>query len=63
MTKDCWICREKAAWKQDKIDKARAEARQLAASGEWMVIVQIGCQYKVKKLSEIGSEEVFEYVV
>lgn len=58
----CWICKEKAEWKRQKLDAARIEAKQKAVEiGETMAIVREGCLYKVIKAGEPG-DNVIEFV-
>lgn len=58
---DCWVCKQKAEWKQQKLNQAREEAKQLsAATGKTVAIIQNGCLYEVKENFE-GSQ-VKEYI-
>ncbi len=57
--KDCWLCLQKAEWKQDKINTARELAHTMT---ETVAIVRNGCIFLVVTLNEIGTFEVIEYV-
>lgn len=59
MTKDCWVCKQKAEWRQEKLTAVRNEAKTMAGT---VAIVRNGCIYSVVELNNIGSQEVIEYV-
>ena len=48
MKKDCWICKEKNNWKQDKLKAAIALAKKQAnEQGKTMAIIKEGCNYRI----------------
>jgi len=61
---DCWICKEKAAWKLEKLNAARAAAKiQTSEQGATMAIIKKGCNYTVYAIGAIPSgSTVVEYI-
>jgi len=61
---DCWVCQQKAEWKQEQINRAREEAKQRSMeTGKTMVIVRTSaCEYKVFEITEITSSKAIEYI-
>jgi len=58
---DCWVCKQKAEWKQEKISKVREEAKQRsAATGKTVAIVQKGCLYEM--IENFEGLKVKEYI-
>jgi len=53
---ECWICIQKAAWKNEKINAARAAAKlQANEQGQTMAIYKEGCNYKIIASSSIPA--------
>jgi hypothetical protein len=47
---DCWVCNQKAEWKNEKLNIARKEAQlQAHEQGKTMAIIKNGCLYEVKE--------------
>lgn len=64
MSAECWKCKQKAEYRQQKINAARAEAVRLATEiGETMAVVKTtGCIFEVKKASETEGLNVVEFI-
>lgn len=51
---DCFLCRQKQAWLDEKLNAARTDAKvQAVAQGETMAIVKQGANYTIVKASEL----------
>lgn len=62
MMADCWICKQKAEWKNELINAARLKAKlQANEQGETMAIIKEGCTYTIIAASNARGT-VFEYV-
>ncbi len=59
----CWICDQKAAWKREKLNAARAAAKLLAnEQGETLVIIKEAGIYKTIPASAAGDHKVVQYI-
>lgn len=59
---DCWICKQKAEYKLEKLNAARLAAKQQAnEQGQTMAIIQEGFNYRVVRASE-ASGTILEYL-
>ena len=53
---DCWICKQKAEYKLEKLNAARSAAKiQANESGKTMVIIKEGCNYTIFTIGAIPS--------
>jgi len=61
---DCWRCDQKAEYLNQKLNAAREEAteRSKATNKTVAIIQKSGCIYEVIDLSEIGTNQVKEYI-
>lgn len=61
---DCWRCDQKAEYKNEKMKVAREEAiaRSLSENKTVAIIQKSGCIYEVVDLSEVGTNQVKEYI-
>lgn len=45
---DCWVCKERGEWLNEKINAARTEAKKKAhEEGKTMAILKEGCIFKI----------------
>lgn len=62
MSKECWRCKQKREHFRQKLEAARLEAKEKVLDfGETMVIIKEGCDYLVKKASEVTIKGI-EYI-
>ena len=60
---ECWICKQKAEYRREKLTNARLMAMQKAKDEEkTMAIWKQGYEYKFGIPSEAGSNTIIEYV-
>jgi len=59
----CWLCKQKAEYRREKLEKARAEAQRKAGEYfETMAIIEEGVLYKVVKASELNGRKELEFI-
>lgn len=59
---DCWICEQKAEWKNNLINAARLKAKlQANEQGNTMAIIKEGCNFTIVAAAG-ATGTVFEYV-
>lgn len=61
---DCWICKQKAEWKKERLTAARKQAQQQAnETGLTMAIVRTsGCDYIIFEATEANGLKIIEYI-
>jgi hypothetical protein len=59
---DCWVCKQKAEWKNELINAAKLKAKlQANEQGKTMAIIKEGCNYTIITASD-ATGTVFEYI-
>lgn len=60
---DCWICTQKAEWKAEKLNTARAEAKTMAnETGNTIAIYKVGCDFKLMNAFDSNGFNVVEFI-
>ena len=60
---ECWICIQKAQYKLQKINAARAEAKlQSNELEQTMAVIKKGVRYEVIEISKLNGESVVEFI-
>ena len=60
---DCWVCKQKAEYRLEKLKTARESASKKAQDEQkTMAIWKEGCQYKYGEPESAGSNKIIEYI-